>query len=351
MKKVIVLTGGGTAGHVTPHFALLNDLQKNFSKIAYIGSNSGVEKDLIKNTNITFYGIDAVKLVRGKILTNLALPFKLIRAKHQAKIYLKQIRPNVIFSKGGFVAVPVVLAAKSLKIPVVCHESDLSVGLANKICSKYAKCTCTTFERTASQIKHNAVFSGSPIKQTKISNIDLIKTNLNIPSNKKILLVTGGSLGSVAINIVVRNALSELTKQYFVIHVTGKGNFDNSIKVKNYYQIEFANNMQELIAIANLVISRAGSNTIFELAFAQKPMLLIPLPKGASRGDQVENANYFKEKHFANVLLQSELNKDSLIKAVNETQRQANNLKNNLKNSGLVNGCSKIIEQILKYST
>ena len=353
MKNCIVLTGGGTAGHVMPHFALLDSLKQNYSKIVYIGSKNGVEKEIVKNkANLDFYGIDAVKFVRGKILVNLLLPVKLIKAKHQAKKYLKATKPNVIFSKGGFVSVPVVLAAKSLKIPVVCHESDLSMGLANKICSKYAKCVCTTFEKTSHLKSNNGVFTGTPlISQAK--NLDAInqtKKRLGILPNLKVLLVTGGSLGSVAINKAVFSAINTLTKNYYVIHITGKGNKNNNLNLKNYTQIEFASNMPELIDIADIVVSRAGSNTIFELAHALKPMLLIPLPKGASRGDQVENANYFKDNHFANVLYQENLSPTTLVEMINSTNKDKANLIKHLKNSGFKNGTKQVLEQIYKYS-
>lgn len=352
MKSTIVLTGGGTAGHVTGNLALYPTLKKHFLNICYIGSNNSIEEKLIKTkTCATFYGISAVKLVRGKILVNLALPFKLLRAVKQAKKILKKLRPNVVFSKGGFVSVPVILAAKSLKIPIVCHESDLSMGLANKIGSRYATTVCTTFEKTAEPFKNKGVFTGSPL-QKEFENLPTqaaAKHKLHLPADKKVLLVTGGSLGAAAINSAVRESLDALTKSFYVVHVTGKGNA-NAIKSACYRQIEFATNMPELIAAADVVISRAGSNTIFELAFANKPMLLIPLPKGASRGDQIENAEYFKQCGYAHVLSQQALTRASLISAVNETLKDASNLKNALKKSGLKNGTALIAKAILSAS-
>ena len=352
MKSTIVLTGGGTAGHVTGNLALYPTLKKHFLNICYIGSNNSIEEKLIKaKTSATFYGISAVKLVRGKILVNLALPFKLLRAVKQAKKILKKLRPNVVFSKGGFVSVPVILAAKSLKIPIVCHESDLSMGLANKIGSRYATTVCTTFEKTAEPFKNKGVFTGSPL-QKEFENLPTqaaAKHKLHLPEDKKVLLVTGGSLGAAAINSAVRESLDALTKSFYVVHVTGKGNA-NAIKNACYRQIEFATNMPELIAAADIVISRAGSNTIFELAFANKPMLLIPLPKGASRGDQIENAEYFKQCGYAHVLSQQALTRASLISAVNETLKNAPSLKNALKKSGLKNGTALIAKTIFSAS-
>lgn len=352
MKSTIVLTGGGTAGHVTGNLALYPTLKKHFLNICYIGSNNSIEEKLIKTkTSATFYGISAVKLVRGKILANLALPFKLLRAVKQTKKILKKLHPNVVFSKGGFVSVPVILAAKSLKIPIVCHESDLSMGLANKIGSRYATTVCTTFEKTAEPFKNKGVFTGSPL-QKEFENLPTqaaAKHKLHLPADKKVLLVTGGSLGAAAINSAVRESLDALTKSFYVVHVTGKGNA-NAIKNACYRQIEFATNMPELIAAADVVISRAGSNTIFELAFANKPMLLIPLPKGASRGDQIENAEYFKQCGYAHVLSQQALTRASLISAVNETLKDASNLKNALKKSGLKNGTALIAKAIFSAS-
>ena len=246
---------------------------------------------------------------------------------------------------------PVILAAKSLKIPIVCHESDLSMGLANKIGSRYATTVCTTFEKTSEPFKNKGVFTGSPL-QKEFENLPTqaaAKHKLHLPADKKVLLVTGGSLGAAAINSAVRESLDALTKSFYVVHVTGKGNA-NAIKNAYYRQIEFATNMPELIAAADVVISRAGSNTIFELAFANKPMLLIPLPKGASRGDQIENAEYFKQCGYAHVLSQQDLTRASLISAVNETLKDASSLKNALKKSGLKNGTALIAKAIFSAS-
>jgi len=347
--SLIVLTGGGTAGHVTPHLALIDDLRKHFSSIAYIGS-CGVEKQIIAKTGIKFYEISSVKFVRGNMLKNLLLPFKLMKAKQKAAKILKELHPSVIFSKGGYVSVPVVLAAKKLGIPVVCHESDLSCGLANRVAAKHAASICTTFKKTAEDLGEKGVFSGSPINESSLTQKKTAaKTALNIKTTLPILLVTGGSLGSVAINNAVFSALEKLTKSYYVIHVVGKNN-TNSLKLPNYRQIEYAYNMSTLICAADVVISRAGSNTIFELAFARKPMLLIPLPKGASRGDQVENANYFHSRGIAHLLKQEELTADSLIKATNLTLAHAEELIKNIEKYNPQNGTKIIINEILKHA-
>ena len=345
--NTIVLTGGGTAGHVTPNLNIIPKLKKHFDNIYYIGSCE-IEEKIIKPTGIPFYKISSTKLIRGKFFANLKIPFKLNHAIKEAKTILKGIKPDVVFSKGGFVSVPVVFAANALNIPIVCHESDLSLGLANKICAKKAKTVCTTFPITSEKGGEKFVYSGSPVNPDLLNvSVSEAKAKLKLKTNLPILLVTGGSLGSEAINNVVLKALDELTKIYYVIHVTGKGN-TKQINKPNYLQIEYSNNLPLLICASSVVVSRAGSNTIFEIALANKPMLLIPLPKGASRGDQIENANYFKSKNIANVLLQENLNKTTLINEVNKTYSQRESLTKAIKKFNPKSGVDKIVYEIIK---
>ena len=284
--KTIVLAGGGTAGHIMPHINLKPSLDKHFDKIVYIGTTGGMEKKIInQHGGFVYHEINAPKFNRQSIFKNFLLPFKFAKSVRQAKTILKNEKPNIVFSKGGYGALPVVVAAKKLKIPVVAHESDLSLGLANKISKKYATCICTSFEKTAKQVGKKGVFTGSPTNTTT--------KQVDIKTTKPVLLITGGSLGALAINKAVWPIAESLSKKFYVIHQVGKGKTNKKICFADYHQIEFAINMQEIINRADLVVSRAGSNTIFELALAQKPMLLVPLPKGASRGDQVDNAKYF----------------------------------------------------------
>ena len=341
--STIVVTGGGTAGHIMPHIVLKPHLDKHFGKVVYIGSKNGMEKDIVKkHGGFEFYEIETVKLDRSKILKNLLIPFKFLKGKKQAKKILKHVRPAIVFSKGGYVALPVVSAAKSLKIPIVAHESDLSMGLANRLSKNKCSCICTTFEQTAKHIGKKGVYTGSPIS-IKINNIQKPDTN------KPILLVTGGSLGSRAINQVVWNSINELCKTFYVIHQVGKGNINPNIKNANYKQIEFAGDLASLIKQADIVVSRAGSNTIFELATYHKPMLLIPLPKGASRGDQVDNAKYFESLGYAKVLLQEHLNTQSLVTELNTLLTNKQKYISTLKNANLPNGTEKILNMILLY--
>ena len=341
--STIVVTGGGTAGHIMPHIVLKPHLDKHFGKVVYIGSKNGMEKDIVKkHGGFEFYEIETVKLDRSKILKNLLIPFKFFKGKKQAKKILKQVRPAIVFSKGGYVALPVVSAAKSLKIPIVAHESDLSMGLANRLSKNKCSCICTTFEQTAKHIGKKGVYTGSPIS-IKINNIQKPDTN------KPILLVTGGSLGSRAINQVVWNSINELCKTFYVIHQVGKDNLNPNIKNADYKQIEFAGDLASLIKQADIVVSRAGSNTIFELATYHKPMLLIPLPKGASRGDQMDNAKYFESLGYARVLLQENLNTQSLVTELNTLLTNKQKYISTLKNANLPNGTEKILNMILLY--
>lgn len=341
--KSIVLTGGGTIGHVAPHFAIIPYL--NFDKIYYIGS-TGIEKDFVLSKNLPYYEIDPVKLNRSLTLKNLKIPFKFIKSVKDSKSILEELKPNVVFSKGGFVGLPVTISANKLNIPVVIHESDLSLGLANKIASKFAKLTLTTFEKTAKTVK-NGKFVGAPIREEL-----LLKTKseafkkYNIVTNKPVLLITGGSSGAKYINDVVKTAILELTKKFFVFHIVGKGNLSN-VKVNDYYETEFTD-MAYAYKISDVAISRAGSNTAFELAVMKIPTLFIPLPKGASRGDQIENANYFKELKIASVCYQEDLKKDNILEKVLNLYENREYYISNLKKQAFPIANEKIAEILNK---
>ncbi len=340
--STIVVTGGGTAGHIMPHIALKPYLDKHFGKVVYIGSKNGMEKTIIENYGgFDYYQIDTVKLDRSKFWQNLLIPFRFIKSKNQAKQILKQVRPSIIFSKGGYVSLPVVFAGKALKIPIVAHESDLSLGLANKLSKPKCNCICTTFERTAQKLGNKGVYTGAPIMQSNITT----KIEHNLP----ILLITGGSLGAMAINKAVWDCLDNLCKKFYVIHQVGKGNIRQDKKHQNYKQIEFSSDMVSLVKQADIVVSRAGSNTIFELATYHKPMLLIPLPKGVSRGDQIDNAKYFESLGYSKILLQENLNGETLLKNINSLFAQRDKYKKTLLNANIPNGTQKIMDILLTY--
>lgn len=347
MKK-IVFTGGGTAGHITPNLAIIEQL-KDYD-IYYIGS-SGMEKEIVsKYKNIKFVEIPAVKFIRSLTPKNLLLPFKLIKSINATKKILKEIQPSLIFSKGGFVSIPTCLAGNSLKIPVITHESDLTVGLANKIIAKKAKYLCCSFKETADNFKKNSIFTGSPIREkifkgNKFNVISKHKTT----TNKPIILVTGGSSGAKAINNAIWENINDLCDKYVIIHITGKNNLNSKITHKNYIQIDFTNNIEDYFAASDIVISRAGSNTIFELLAIKKPMILIPLPKDQSRGDQLLNAENFNNQGIANILYQENLNKENLLRKITETLLKRSEYINNMKKLDFTCGNDNIIKLIKKY--
>ena len=345
----IVLTGGGTAGHVTVNLALQNSLKKHFKKIVYVGSKNGIEKNLVqKNTCYEYKSISTVKFDRKHPLKIFSLPFKLLKCVNEAKKLLKKINPNVIFSKGGYVGLPVVIAGKHLGIPVICHESDFSLGLANRIAKHYASVICTNFKQTANQDKQKCIYTGSPLK-LKNENNTISKQKLGVTtSTKPVLLVTGGSLGAKAINNFVFNNLPELTKTFYVIHLVGKNNLNKEIKLNYYKQIEFSNDMPTILNASDYAISRAGANTVVELLSNKVLTIFVPLPKGVSRGDQIENAKYFESKNMAKVVLQEDLTIENIKKSLNYLQNNMQKIKHNIENENIVDGTNKIVDIILK---
>ncbi len=347
-NNTIVLTGGGTAGHVTLNINLKNELSKHFDKIIYIGSKNGIEKDLItKNTNYTYTPITTVKLERKKLFKNLSIPFKLNKGINEAKKILKEIKPKIVFSKGGYVGLPVVIAAYKLKIPVICHESDITMGLANKLAKRYAKIICTNFKITAQKNGKKCIYTGMPLAISKLSKIEA-KQKLNIKTNKPILLITGGSLGAKSINEFIFNNINELTKNYFIIHLVGKNNYNQNIINESYKQIEFSNDMWTIMRCADYAISRAGANTIIELLANEILTIFIPLPKSVSRGDQIENAKFLQKENLSLTILQEELSLEKLQNSLIYLKNNANFIKNSIKNANLKNGTQKIIDIILK---
>lgn len=347
----IVFTGGGSAGHCTPNLSIIEKLKDDY-EIHYIGSSNGIEKEIINNYKfITYHSITTCKLVRALNLKNFLIPFKLLKGITQSKKILKEIKPNIIFAKGGFVSVPVAIAAKSLKIPIIAHESDFTMGLANKLI--YRKCDkmCFSFFDTYQKYKKKGVFTGTPLrskilKGNKQNVLNLYKINPTLPT----LLIFGGSLGAKAINNIVYLVVFDLCKQFNIFHIVGKNNINKDIHISNYHQVEFVNNIEDYFALSDIVVSRAGSNSIFELCALYKPMLLIPLPLDSSRGDQILNANYLKGKNLCKVLYQEDLTPETFLKSVKELYQNRNTYIKNLKLEQNFNGTDKIVELIKKYS-
>lgn len=320
MKK-IVMTGGGTAGHVTPNIALMPALRKEGYEISYIGSYEGIEKRLIEEQNVPYYGISSGKLRRYFDPKNFSDPFKVLKGYSQAVKILKKLKPDVVFSKGGFVSVPVVLAARRCKIPAIIHESDLTPGLANRIAIPRATKVCCNFPETMSYLPaEKAVLTGSPIRKELLSGNASAGFSLCrfTDHSKPVIMIIGGSSGSRAINTAIRNLLPELIKNYNIIHLCGKGNLDASLDtVRGYAQFEYANKeLTDMFALADLVISRAGANAICELLALRKLNILIPLPAATSRGDQILNANSFRSQGFSYVLEEEALTNTALLEAI-----------------------------------
>lgn len=321
MKKIL-LTGGGTAGHVTANLALIPSLLEQDYEIHYMGSYDGIEKKLIADFNIPYYGISTGKFRRYFDPKNFSDPFRVIKGFIQAKKLLKKLRPDVVFSKGGFVSVPVVRAAASLKIPCIIHESDMTPGLANKLCSPVATKICCTFPETLKTLpEQKAVLTGSPIRaELATGSKEAGLAFCGFTSDKPVIMVVGGSQGSAAVNEAVRSALPQLLKDFQIVHLCGKDKIDNLLLTKEgYKQYEYIKDeMKDLFAMADLVISRAGANAICELLSLAKPNILIPLPTAQSRGDQILNANSFAEQGFSIVIEEDYLDCDTLTGKVHE---------------------------------
>lgn len=351
-KYKIIMTGGGSAGHVTPNLALVPTLKTLDYEVKYIGSKDGIEKEIINKEGIPYYEISSGKLRRYFDIKNFTDPFKVIWGIKDAYSVLKKEKPNIVFSKGGFVTVPVVIAAKLRGIPVVCHESDMTPGLANRLTTPYTTKLCVTFPESLKEVKGGkGVLTGTPIRR------ELLKGNrekgisfLNFNNSKPIVMVIGGSLGSKAINKTVREALNELTRHYNIVHICGNGNLDESLKdTRGYKQFEFIRKeLPDVMAAADFAISRAGANSIFELLALKKPNLLIPLSRNSSRGDQILNAASFEKSGYSMVIQEENLNRDSLLKSLQDLNRDKVKYIKTMENSTIGNGVDAIISVIKK---
>ncbi|MCM1262229.1 MAG: undecaprenyldiphospho-muramoylpentapeptide beta-N-acetylglucosaminyltransferase [Butyrivibrio sp.] len=322
MGKKIVLTGGGTAGHVTPNIAIMPKLKELGYEIFYMGSYDGIEKKLIEDFDIPYYGIATGKFRRYFDPKNFSDPFRVLKGMSEAKKYLKAIKPDVVFSKGGFVSVPVVRAAVSLKIPCIVHESDMTPGLANKLCIPVAKKVCCNFPETLKNLPADkAILTGSPIREELIKGKKEAAYELcGFDESKPVIMVIGGSQGSAAINQAVRDALPELLEDFQIVHLCGKEKMDNLLlTTKGYKQFEYIKSeLKDIFAMADIVISRAGANAINELLALKKPNLLIPLPSASSRGDQILNAKSFESQGFSIVVDEDDLTVKLLVEKVQE---------------------------------
>lgn len=347
MKK-IVLTGGGTAGHVTPNLALLPSLKAAGYEITYMGSYDGIEKKLINDFDIPYVGISTGKFRRYFDPKNFTDPFRVIKGFSEAKKFLKQYKPDVVFSKGGFVSVPVVRAAAVLGIPCVIHESDMTPGLANKLCIPVAKKVCCNFPETLKLLPEDkAVLTGSPIRAELSQGNKLAGLNMcGFSANKPVIMVIGGSLGAANVNKAVREALPKLLKDFQVVHLCGKDKVDNLLlNTPGYKQFEYIKaELKDLFAMADIVISRAGANAICELLALKKPNILIPLPAASSRGDQLLNAKSFEAQGFSIVINEDDLTTDLLVDRVFELYCNRQNYHDAMSRSGQMDSIRTIMK-------
>ena len=325
MKKIL-LTGGGTAGHCNPNLALVPVLKEYGYEIVYVGSYAGIEKKLVEEAGIEYHGISSGKLRRYFDLQNVTDVFRVIKGFAEARSLLKELAPDIVFSKGGFVSVPVVRAAHTLHIPVIIHESDMTPGLANRLSFGAAQKICYSFKETLSRLpEKKAVFTGSPVRKELFSgDKERAKKFSGLRDNGfPTILVTGGSLGAASVNEAVRHALPELSKKYNIVHLCGRGKVDPSLNhVDGYVQYDYIDKeLPDLFAMADLIISRAGSNAIFEILSLKKPNILVPLPSNASRGDQEDNAASFKKQGYSYVIENEELSDETLLNGIDEVMR------------------------------
>ena len=351
MKK-IVMTGGGTGGHVTPNLALIPRLQADGWEIHYIGGANSVEQELISAVpGIKYYSVAVGKLRRYLDVKNFSDPFRVLKGIAQATGIIRKIKPNVVFSKGGFVSVPVVYGAKLNGVPVVTHESDLTPGLANKLCLPFASVQCCTFPEAVKYAKGKGVHTGTPIRPEVLSGkrengLKRFGFDRNLP----VLMVVGGSSGAQAINECVRQALPRLTQSFQVLHLCGKGNLNSASEgTQNYVQCEYLNEeMADAYACADVIISRAGSNALCEILALHKPALLIPYPASASRGDQILNAESFRKRGLSHVLDQAEMTPDVLKQRVIRLYHDRGAILDAMEKEASANGIDNVLAQIYK---
>lgn len=346
--KTIVLTGGGSSGHVTPNIALLPALKQAGYIVHYIGSRDGIEKQLIEKEKITYHAISTGKLRRYFDLKNFTDAFRVVGGLRQAYSLLGKLKPSVVFSKGGFVSCPVVWAAWLRRIPVVIHESDMTPGLTNKLSIPFAKTVCYTFPESKPHIPASkGIRTGIPIRAELMAGDRRKGKHIcGFDNEKPVIMVIGGSQGSEKINIAVKNALKDLLKDFNVCHICGKGNIRQELEnKKGYKQFEYISEEQpHIFALADIVVSRAGATVLFELLALKKPNLLIPLSKAASRGDQILNAASFEKQKFSMVLTEEKMDADSLVNSIYALHSSAGRFIESMNNNQYDSGVAAIIK-------
>ena len=350
--KRIVLTGGGTAGHVSPNQALIPHLEREGWEIHYIGTKAGIERTLIEPiTGVTYHAVSSGKLRRYFDWKNFTDPFRVIAGAFQSFNIIRKLKPSIVFSKGGFVSVPVVIGAALCGVPVVMHESDITPGLANKICKPFSKAICTTFPECAKLLGSKGIETGTPLRAQIFSGTrekGLALTGFD--GSRPILMMIGGSLGAQSVNAVLREALPALTQKFDVLHVCGKGNLVPELSsMPGYRQFEYlTDELPSAFACADILLSRAGSNSLSEILALKKPALLIPYHSG--RGDQVLNANSLKARGLAHVMIQSDLTAKTLVPAINALYEERELLIQRIAALPDADGTKAVLDQIHKYT-
>ncbi|MCM3765159.1 undecaprenyldiphospho-muramoylpentapeptide beta-N-acetylglucosaminyltransferase [Neobacillus niacini] len=353
-KKTIVFTGGGSAGHVTPNLAIISEIRNDWN-IQYIGSKKGIEKELIEKIQIPYHSISSGKLRRYIDFENVVDVFRVLKGCLDARRILKKLKPDLVFSKGGFVSVPVIVAARSLKIPIFIHESDMTPGLANKISQRFATKIFTSFDETVKFFQNDkAVAIGSPIrKEVLAGSAEKGRRFLGFHGGLPILTIMGGSLGARKINEAVRDALGQLTAKYQVVHLCGKNNLDQSLEgVSGYKQFEYVHDeLPDILAATDLVITRGGSNAIFEFLALKIPMLIIPLGLQQSRGDQILNAKAFAEKGFSLTLEEDHLTSVTLLNHLETLEGKSDEICAAMASSPQGKALQTLVEEINRYNS
>jgi UDP-N-acetylglucosamine--N-acetylmuramyl-(pentapeptide) pyrophosphoryl-undecaprenol N-acetylglucosamine transferase len=347
-KPLIVLTGGGTAGHIWPNLVLADTLTRNGYLLAYIGSFRGIERALVTEKALPYFPTFTGKLRRYLSWQNVADMGWVVLGILTSVFWLFRLRPTLVFSKGGFVALPTVIAAWLLRIPLICHESDLSAGLTTKISARFSRLIAVTFPQTRELWPEKAVWTGLPIRSSILNgNAARARVQFHLPIGMPLVLVVGGSLGSAFLNRLLREALPELTTQFGVVHLCGKGGMDSALQFLHYFQFEFINaEFGDLLAAADVVVSRAGSNSVYELLAVGKPHVLIPLSKRVSRGDQVENAQYYEAKGVSTVIDEEKATPQRLADAVQTVFNKRDRIRQAILDLGVTDGTPRLVSLI-----
>lgn len=352
--KRIVMTGGGTAGHVTPNIALIPGLKELGYEIHYIGTEKGIERKLIEKEGIPYHIVNAGKLRRYLDLKNLTDTLRITQGFMQSLAIIRKLKPSIVFSKGGFVSSPVVWAAWMNRIPIVIHESDYSPGLANKIAIPFAKSICYTFPETEKYIsKEKGVLTGIPVRESLFSGDKRTGREIcGFSDEKPVILVIGGSLGSEVINKSIRSNIKTILRNFQVCHICGKGNTDKNYEgIKGYKQFEYVREeLSHLFAMADLIISRAGATVLYEILALRKPNILIPLSKKVSRGDQILNAESFKKQGLSYVIMEEELDKKSILEGIERVYKDRSAYINAMNSNKAGNGIDEVIKVVKKCS-